>query len=429
MSPHKIGVTISRDVKQIYFSFPHLLTFGEDTVNLWKIHVNSSSLTYVASLSEWIDYPVERGIVIDESRNLVVIPQCDRPVGLSVYNLHDGRLIKKVALFGRISVARIQYDNGRVLVAVNDEDDTWLLVCDLTESDPNRPMFLTEITGSSLTSEGEERPSGFGPVWLSHAGEVVACAGESSGMSMSLMLWPPTDKPNDALPPSRFTKIPRTISVDDEKDGAINMQSATAMGDDRFLMCTVEAVLDVLDGPETYGCVVRVLANPSLETFWASSLISGHIDVLRHVPSLNVVVVIGYISERQNPANGDSPDYALTVTVLDASTGEQRRHERVNFREHGSPVRVCDVSTKAAGGKEVVVGRPDLVVIFCDGGVIVRSLEAFIAEGFPRVESNSSQVEVSRPFGYNFGKSTHAAVGDRHAVVVEDNQKVSLVAW
>ncbi|SJL03561.1 uncharacterized protein ARMOST_06918 [Armillaria ostoyae] len=415
--------TVSCNVKQIYFSFPHLLTFGETTVDLWTIHVDSSSLTHVAALSEWIDYPVERGIIIDESRGLVVIPQCDRPVGLWVYNLYDGHLITKVALFGRISVARIQYDNGRVLVAVDDDDDdTWLLVCDLTESDPTRPMFRTEITGSSLTSEGEERRfNGFGPVWLSRAGEVVAWAGEPSGMSMSLMLWSPTDEPNDVLPPSRFTKIPRTISVDDQEDGAINMQCATAMGDDRFLMCTAEAVLDVLDGPETYGCVIRVLAKPSLETFWASSLIWGHIGVLRHVPSLNAVVAIGYISERKY---GDSPDYAFTVTVLDASTGEQRRHERVNFREHGSPVRVCDISMKGAGGKEVV----NLVVIFCDGGVLVRALEAFIREGFPRV-SDSSQVKVARPFGDKFGKSTHAAVGDGHAVVVEDNQKVSLVVW
>lgn len=49
------------------------------------------------------------------------------------------------------SAARIQYDNGRVLVAVDDND--------------TRPMFRTEITGSSLTSEGEERRfNGFGPV-------------------------------------------------------------------------------------------------------------------------------------------------------------------------------------------------------------------------------------------------------------------------
>ncbi|PBK60463.1 hypothetical protein ARMSODRAFT_1009296 [Armillaria solidipes] len=385
------------NVKQIYFSFPHLLTFGEATVDLWTIHIDSSSLTHVAALSEWIDYPVERGIIIDESRGLVVIPQCDRPVGLWVYNLHDGHLIKKVALFGCISVARIQYDTGRVLVAVDDDDDTWLLVCDLTESDPTRPMFRTEITGSSLTSEGEERRfNGFGPVWLSRAGEVIAWAGEESGMSMSLMLWPPTDEPNDALPPSRFTKIPRTISVGDQEDGAINMQCATAMGDDRFLMCTAEAVLDVLDGPETYGCVIRVLAKPSLETFWASSLIWGHIGVLRHVPSLSAVVAIGYISERKY---GDSPDYAFTVTVLDASTG----------------------SSDGTNG-------PDLVVIFCDGGVLVKALEAFITEGFPRV-SDSSQVKVARPFGDKVGKSTHAAVGDGHAVVVEDNQKVSLVVW
>ncbi|KAK0238730.1 hypothetical protein EDD85DRAFT_827930 [Armillaria nabsnona] len=414
MSPRKIGATVSCNVKQIYFSFPHLLTFGETTVDLWKIHVDSSSLTHVAALSEWIDYPVERGIIIDESRDLVVIPQCDRPVGLWVYNLHDGH-IKKVALFGCISVARIQYDTGRVLVAVDDDDDTWLLVCDLTESDPTRPMFRTEITGSSLASVGEERPfNGFGPVWLSPAGEVVAWAGEESGVSMSLMLWSPTDEPNDALPPSQFAQIPRTVSVGDQEDGAINVQCATAMGDDRFLMCTAEAVLDVLDGPETHGCVVRVLAKPSLETFWASSLIWGHIGVLRHVPSLDVVVAIGYISERKY---GDSPDYALSVTVLDASTGEQRRHERVNFREHGSPVRVCDISTN---------GKEELVVIFCDGGVLVRALEAFIREGFPRV---SDSLQVARPFGDRFGKSTHAAVGDGHAVVVEDNQKVSLVAW
>ncbi|KAK0497180.1 hypothetical protein EDD18DRAFT_1161003 [Armillaria luteobubalina] len=410
MTPRK-SATVGCNVKQIYFSYPHLLTFGETTVDLF--HVESSSLTHVAALSEWIDYPIERGIIIDSSRGLVVIPQCDRPVGLWVYNLHDGQLIKKIPLFGHISVARIQYNHGRVLVAV-DDDETWLLVCDLTESDPSRPMFCTEITESSLLSEGKERGfNGFGPVWLSPAGEVVAWAGESSGESLSVMLWPPTEEPNDALPPSRFVKIPRSISVGDEEDGAINMECATAMGDDSFLMCTSEAVLDVLDGPETCGCVVRVLAKPSLETVWASRLIWGHVRVVRHVPRLNAVVAIGCVSER---GYGEGPDYALGVTVLDASTGEQRRYERVNFREHGSPVRVCDLTAE------------EVVVVFCDGGVLVTALDVFVKEGFPRV-AGSSQVKVARPFGAEFGKATHAGVGDGHAVVVEDNQKVSLVAW
>ncbi|KAK0202922.1 hypothetical protein DFS33DRAFT_1275915 [Desarmillaria ectypa] len=344
--------------KFLWNMFPH----KKAIVDLWKIHVNSSSLTRTASLSEWIDYPVERGVIIDEYRNLVVIPQCGLLVFGCTISVMDTSS-EKVALFGCLSVACVHYDNGRVLVAV-DDDETWLLVCNLTESDPNRPRFLTEITGSSLTSEGEERPSGFGPVWLSHAGDVIA-------------------SPNDALPPPRFTKISRTISVDDDGDGAINMQCATAMSDDRQCWSGDLWMRRSRTREPIFGDLLGIEFD------------MGHIDVLRHVLSLNVVVAIGYISERQHPVNGDSPDYALTV-------------ERVNFRVHRSSVRVCDISTKAAGGKEVVFGRPDLVVIFCDGGVIVKPLEAFIMEGLPRV-SESSQVAVSPPFWYNFGKSTHAA--------------------
>ncbi|KAI3616688.1 hypothetical protein WG66_011499 [Moniliophthora roreri] len=416
--------------EQIHLSYPYLFTFSEEATNIYEIR--SSSPHHIATLSQNIEgYFREGSIIIDPSRDALIVV-CN---SVMVFNLHDGQLQKNLGLFGTLTDTPIRYDRGRVLVTLSDDEEQdgeekeyfWILSCNPFDLELPGYSFLTQIQRASA-----EKNMLYSHVLPSREGGVVVAQHTSyTDQPMKLHYWSPEGQPYDeSLPPAYTVDIPMTL----EDGSSIEARDAVPIDETTFALCTVEMVLDCLDSPGSHQSVIRVVSLPALDTLWSSDPIVGEAKHIYHVPGEDIVLIIGVVSEREDP-KGDSADYATWIAAFDTQSGERRQFTKLNHRKIGKRLVGCRLTaTVTEKGDIVPSDEPDIVFLTSIGDVATFSLSKFLTEGLPSDDfapleksSLSSGLQLK-----DIGRRTldrRVCISQGSTAVVDDESLISIFTW
>lgn len=409
----RLAETVQHDNERVCISHPHVITFGENSTDIWEI--TSDEIRHRSTLTPFIRppkgvgvYQGERGeVIFDHAREIVIIPSdSSQQHFLSVYGLHDGQLIRSIEVLGRLDVRAVHYNDGYALVvSLGDPDE---------EMNVKPRFYLFDIASEgSLRRElavpyhlvGNSPHATFIPLSLTVTQDIIATSSNYSEDAMSVFRWKG----------GRTRRSPSNdIEIRMEYGDNISASSSILLDDDSFAMTTFEFTMGEIQVGDASQSVIRRFETVSLKQKWDSRPISGEVHTMRYVVSQNAIVAIGKVDEGKDPTSDF--DWATTVTVVDASSGALEHADKINHRKHGCPVQECDVSQ--------VGDTVDVVILFADGTVSVTPLDMFLLDGFER---EGESVKVHRVLNDGFQVSG-GAIGQRSAIIGRGSE-FSLMRW
>lgn len=388
------------DPLSFHVHHPYVLTFGKDSLDVWRIKDDPPALAHVCRLSEFVHFygiPDETfwfATAIDLARELVIVPDWGQgrgPPAILVFSITDGQLQRKLEMVGHFGHMPMKYADGLALVGVvKDEEDspphglTVLHVCDVTKDD----WLVGKITLPERLIEREAERLGttagvLAPVFLTATGDVVATSSRPCFDKMDVLSWHRPHTPRSSDADASFEMETRRDNSD-----LIYPLCTAPLDETNFLLAVFEGDNGLVPAGDWCQTVIYAIDYRTLTVRWTAKPIGGIVRDIRYIPTLDAIVVIGkhdHGGDECDLGDGIAWDPYTFVAMLDPATGSQRRMEEINYRAHGTFVKCCAVDQSAQD--------PTLAVMFWDGTLCVVDVEAFVEEGFPRREDGRLRVE------------------------------------
>lgn len=429
-STYQFADELRLQAKQVFASSELVIAFGEDETSIYN--VRQSPPQKFASLEPPFEgffrrgeiYLREGAVIVDSLRNAIIIVENQ----LHVWNLSDGGIERSMGLFGSIYES-VLYDNARVLVVTADEtiengetqEETWMLVCNPFNLEPESYNF-----SSTACIPTFDRLQFFHPALFS-VQHGILCGEHTSLTSQPLRLhyWKPAMPTGDDMgPPARTMEIPITLPEAE----SIVAKYATPCGDDAIALCTLETVLDCLDGPGVHQSTIRLIRTPSLEAAWEADPIPGRISSLHYVNEHKVVTAIG-----KSALNVENEVIHFTwIVALDAGTGQQLQFTRLHPTSLGGRLVACELAQSAENFQSAASSVAEIIFVTATGNIAKLSLTAYLSDGLSseniaklvdNVYSSSLKLrEVLRLDG-------RLSIGHRCIAAVDDDGLLSIFRW
>ena len=373
------------DAQQIQIYHPYIITYCNDSVDIWRWHGSDGRMLHAAHLQHPVPYPGRKNpslteslnTIVDDDRQLVIVPikgSNDIPASLWVFNLRDGELVHKVDLPGTLPNAPLSYRDGKVLVMTADEKSDpsrlrmSIFICDAQkgsqEGSIRIPEHLIERERKRLAET-----SILWPAFITPDFDVVATSSEAWVSSMEVLRYP-TSRDLDYPQPDASFQLTESIADGDE----ISPMCSVALDATTFVLAVYEGTGGLPQGNQCQTAFYAI-DSQSMAVRWSAPTVWGQIDRIWYVPSVDAIIAIGKHDTGEKWAENGSP-WATTLVVLDPSTGAQRRQETIHHGAQSSPVKYCAVTPGTPD--------PELVTVCEDGAICIVSVANFIRTGLPR---------------------------------------------
>ncbi|KAK7053163.1 hypothetical protein VNI00_003782 [Paramarasmius palmivorus] len=402
----------------IHLSYPYLFAFKEEGTEIYRIQ--KACLYHIATISQSLVY--FGGVLVDPSRDTVIIEQ-ER---LYVFNLHTGRQVKTISLFGSPRTHLISYDHGLVQVTVEGRageppvEEDGILVLDPFGPESAEQEYSIHIrrprTNNFFVTNHVFFPQGGGAVIVEHSAY--------SDGPLQLLYWKSEDlQPNNASSsPTRSIDIPMTLPGGD----LIEAIHSTPIDGSTFALCKG----DIHMGGNARLTTIYAISVPSLDIVWSAESIVGESTSIHYVPTQGVVVVIGEAEENLSYARS-------WIVALDAQTGALRRFTTFHMQEMGKRLIACQLTTcLSEEGLVTVAENPYIVLFFQDGDVAILSLADFLEKGIPDNDWEAlmewsmycaTHLRVDNWIQRRAGKSI--GISNNCVAVLDDEDKIAVLTW
>ncbi|KAH9840317.1 uncharacterized protein C8Q71DRAFT_746908, partial [Rhodofomes roseus] len=192
--------------------------------------------------------------VFDTDRDLTIIANQasdDDVPSLLVFSLVDGRLIRKLELYGIILSQdyRVPYADGKILVNIEEDKErfpphglTKILLCDVVGD--GGVLGSVNLPARLQAREELRRNTNGGvllPVHVQPNGDIVATSSESWSSKMEVLFWRGADIPKSPEPAASFT-----LEVGVEDGDQIYPTCSVPLDEKTFLLVVYEADGNVL---------------------------------------------------------------------------------------------------------------------------------------------------------------------------------------
>ncbi|KZT66560.1 hypothetical protein DAEQUDRAFT_730123 [Daedalea quercina L-15889] len=371
-------LTLEGDVESFYVHERYVLTFSKTSADVWRAGSELGHLNHVTGFSEPVPSPpFERFPIVDLERNLVIVPDHgpqNGPPLLWVFSLADGMLIHKLELYGALAQTRLQYADGKVLVAVEENDGrappngrTTILLCDVAG---DGGLLGGVHLPARLKAREEKRLNTVGgvlaPVQLRPNGDVIATSSEAWHTEMEVLRWRGADVLDFPEPDASFE-----LRLSLEGGDRIHPTCTAPLDENSFIMAVAEAVSDVLQVGEGCQTAIHAVDAEAMTIRWSAECVGGRVSSVHYVAAVDAIVAFG--EHDYGESDGDDP-FAYVV-VLDPAMGTRRRMETIKHPVQGTPLRYCGLGKKADGFA--------IIIVFRDGLTYAVDLRQFLEHGFP----------------------------------------------
>ncbi|KAJ6553924.1 hypothetical protein DFH09DRAFT_1166261 [Mycena vulgaris] len=417
-----------------FLSYPYLLVWT-DQVDVWRFS-DSSDLTHIATLEEYVIKPWGPTPIIDHARGLLILPEPIRigPPQLRIFTLRNGELARDIELYGRLADVDIQYRqaDGHALV---------LLVERAGASPPHGKTSIVEVDVAGIISNDDpsvsilslvnlpphlnEREKGrdlpplvLEPISFSKNGDIIATSTTRWLGKVDLLYW-------QAGPIKDDRQFAKTLELLPGLEGCEAMLPARhlAVDDSTLVLCTHEDA-----GPAiTERTSVRGLDTSSLTVRWTAKPIPGKVMTLHHIPSLNIIVLSAEHNVTNQNEDRESLQICTAIVILDARTGDRRAIHAIDSDAQGSFIVDCFMSPD--------LDNPVLGLAWQNGDVLTVGLNKFIADGFER-GGESERVRTLALFpaeliAASMGRKEIVAVAGvkKHPVISEGGREEDIPEW
>ncbi|TFY51929.1 hypothetical protein EVJ58_g10300 [Rhodofomes roseus] len=376
-------LTPEGSVEVFYVHGPYVLIFSTASVDIWRTGGPHGRLEHIATLAQFIlllvAMPYHLDPIFDTERNLIIIVAHgdgeDGLPSLLVFSLIDGRLVRKLELYGALLEDDLLYADGKILVDTAEDHErfpphglTKILLCNVVG---DGGVLGSVNLPARLQAREQVRNNTNGgillPVHVRPNGDIFATSSESWGNKMEVLCWRGADVPKSPEPDASFT-----LAVGIEDGDQIYPTCSAPLDETVFLLAVYEADGNVL--PVQSACQTSIYAI-DVETMtirWHAEL-GGWVHTVRYVAALDVIVAFG----RHDNGDGDKSDKFGYVVALDPATGSQRRMETISHNVQGVPVEY--------GGLSQTADDFLVVIVFRDGSTCAADLRHFLEHGFPRL--------------------------------------------
>ncbi|KAJ6530418.1 hypothetical protein DFH09DRAFT_1184307 [Mycena vulgaris] len=417
-----------------FLSYPYLLVWT-DQVDVWRFS-DSSDLTHITMLEEYVTKPSEPTPIIDHARGLLILPEPIRvgPPQLRIFTLHNGELARDIELYGELARVDIRYQqaDGHALVLLVEREGaslphgkTSIVEVDMAGIISNDGPSVSILSLVNLPPHLNERekdrdlpPLVLEPISFSKNGDIIATSTTRWLGKVDLLYW-------QAGPIKDDRQFAKTLELLPGLEGCEAMLPARhlAVDDSTLVLCTHEDA-----GPAiTERTSVRGLDTSSLTVRWTAKPIPGQVRTLHHIPSLDVIV----LSARHNVTDQDEDrewfQIRTVIVVLDARTGDRRAIHAIDSDAQGSFIVDCFVSSD--------LDNPVLGLAWQNGDVLTVGLNKFITDGFER-EGEGERVRTLALFpaeliAASMGRKEIIAVAGvkKHPVISEGGREEDIPEW
>jgi hypothetical protein len=301
-------------------------------------------------------------------------------------------------------------------------------LCDVAgEAGLQNPSGL-KVPNSALavTDDGTEGYGTFRPVFFGPNGDVVATWSDDMKGAMDIYTYrgPVTDDQQ----PDTTTHLDTTYT-----DGSAMITTCSMPLSEKMFVLGIYEGYDSSSTWKTSGhTTFRAYSlgdkstgdAGSLKAVWASEPIWGRLYDVQHVPSLNLLVVVGERDLREDDAQPEH-EWTTVIAALDTKTGAQRTLQSINHRAQGTSIAKVSIAGVSADASELT-----LVVVFKNGSVTAVSFKSFLAKGFER---DADVIDVLSGFQTQLEELNVVAVGHRSVLATatgeEGVQRVWCVDW
>ncbi|KAJ7155883.1 hypothetical protein C8R46DRAFT_435082 [Mycena filopes] len=413
-----------------FLSYPYLLVWT-DQVDVWRFS-DSSDLTHVTLLSEYVTKPSGPTPIVDHARQLLILPEpihIGGPPRLCIFDLRDGELARDIDLPGDLADVDILYRqaDGHALV---------LLVEDVRNPQAKTSILEVDVTGNTsnalpinLPPHLEERekhrdrpPLVLHPIFFGTNGDIISTSTTRWLGKVDLLQW-------EAPSGEETRPLTKTHELLPSLEGCEAMLPTRhlAIDDSTLILCTCEAGRLATDEHTS----VRALDPSTLTVRWTAKPIPGKVERMFHVPSLGVLVLSADHDVTDHGVERESLQYSTAIVVLDARTGERRAIDAVDSDVQGSWVVDCFVSA-SDGNDGLVVG-----LAWKNGDVLTVGLEEFIARGFERegegagTRARTLALFPTELIAVSMGRREIVAVAGvkKHPVISEGGREEDVPDW
>ncbi|KAH9840326.1 uncharacterized protein C8Q71DRAFT_486425 [Rhodofomes roseus] len=373
-------LTPEGSVEAFYVHGPYVLIFSKTSVDIWRTGGPHGHLEHIAALAQFVlVMPYHLDPVFDTDRNLIIIVDGAREhntPSLLVFSLVDGRLIRKLELYGTMAEDYPLYADGKILVNIEEDKEhfppygiTKILLCDVVGD--GGVLSSVNLPARLQAREQMRRNTNGGvllPVHVRPNGDIFATSTEQWGDKMEVLCWRGADVPKSPEPAASFTL---EVGVEDGDD--IFPTCSTPLDEETFLLAVYEADGDVIATQSACQTSIYAIDVETMTIRWHAKPNGGSVHTIRYVAALDVIVAFG----QHDNGDGIKSDRFNYVVVLDPATGSQRRMETISHGVQGSPVEY--------GGLSPTADDFLVVIVFRDGSTCAVDLKHFLEHGFPRL--------------------------------------------
>ncbi|EPS95318.1 hypothetical protein FOMPIDRAFT_1054306 [Fomitopsis schrenkii] len=372
------SLAIEGDLQTFYVHEQYVLTFTTTSVDVWRTADEHGRLDHAARLASFVECP-PYGLdpIIDTKRDLIII--ADRNYAqppsiplLLVFGLTDGKLIRMMELYGTPAEKPLQYANGKVLVAIEEEGNkvppeglTTVLLCDVA-GDGGRLGGITLPKRLRAREQSRLNTSGgiLLPVQLMPNGDIIATSSEAYNSTMEVLRYRAADVSTFTEPDAHFE-----LATSREIFERIQPTCSGLLDEHTILMAVYEADDDQLPKGDACQTAIYAVDTESMTVRWRSDSVGGMVTDVRYVAALDAVVAFG----AHDNGTHEDPDPFAYVLALDPATGVQRRMETVGHRGREGSVQYCGLAGKA---DDLI-----MVVVFSDASVWSGNLRSMLEDG------------------------------------------------
>jgi len=272
-------VTLDGDVEAFYVHQSYVLTFGKSSVDVCRAGGPHARLEHVAHLAHFVQPPpYQLDPVFDTDRNLIVIADQTEesvPPSLLVFSLVDGRLIRKLELYGTLTEDRLRYADGKVLVATV-EDLTTILLCDVLG---DGGVLGRAALPTRLRACEEKRLNTNGgvllPVHVRPNGDIFAASSEAWDDKIEVLRWRGADVPHSPEPDASCQ-----LEVGVEDGDQIYPTCSASLDANTFVLAVYEADGNVLPTKSACQTSVYAIDTETMTIRWHATPIGGWVHTI-----------------------------------------------------------------------------------------------------------------------------------------------------
>ncbi|TFY64645.1 hypothetical protein EVJ58_g2494 [Rhodofomes roseus] len=329
-------LTPEGSVEAFYVHEPYVLTFGKDSVDIWRAGGPHGRLEHIATLAQFVLAPPSRlDPVFDTDRNLIIIADGAHGDGLPslvVFSLVDGQLIRKLELYGSLNENGLPYADGKILVAIEEDKEhfpphglTKILLCDVVGDggilgSVNLPARLQAREELRLNTDGGVLL----PVHVRPNGDIVATSSEAWGEKMEILFWRGADISESPEPAASFT-----LDCGIEDGDTIYPICSAPLDEKTRLLAVYEAFGSTPQVGSACQTSIFAIDAETMTIRWHAKPIGGWVHTIRYIAALDVIVAFGRHQQWQHD-DYDKRDTFQYVVALDPATGSERRMETIN---------------------------------------------------------------------------------------------------